>query len=116
MNDIASAASTMASLPSLGAAGKLPGRLGHKDASSDQLRQAAKDFESVLMMQLLQEMKRTIPDSGLLEDPTGEQMQDLFWQYLAEDLADKGGMGLGEEIHRQMVLMSTAQPETEQLP
>jgi Rod binding domain-containing protein len=64
--------------------------------------QAAKDFESVLLHRLLGEMKRTIPDSGLLSSATTRQMQDLFWMYLAQHLADNGGLGLWKQLHRQL--------------
>jgi len=63
---------------------------------------AAKDFESVLLYRLLEEMKRTIPSSGLLENGISEQVRDLFWYYLAQDLADKGGLGMWKELYRQM--------------
>ena len=63
---------------------------------------AAKDFESVLLYRLLEEMKRTIPESGLLETGISKQVQDIFWFYLAQDMADKGGIGLGKELYRQM--------------
>ncbi|MBS3734230.1 MAG: hypothetical protein KGY99_04815 [Phycisphaerae bacterium] len=62
--------------------------------------QAAKDFESVLLGKLLDEMKRTIPDSGLLSGGITKQVQDIFWMYLARDLADSGGLGLWKDISR----------------
>ena len=63
---------------------------------------AAKDFESVLLHKVLEEMKRTIPESGLLGDGVSRQVRDLFWLYLAQDLADKGGLGVWKQLYRQM--------------
>ncbi len=60
---------------------------------------AARDFESVLLYRLLEEMRRTIPDSGLLETAQSKQMQGLFWFYLAEEVARRGGLGLWRQIH-----------------
>lgn len=59
---------------------------------------AAKDFESLLLHKLLQEMARTVDESPLLEDSGSKQVKDMFWYYLAQDLADKGGMGLWKQI------------------
>jgi len=62
---------------------------------------AAKDFESVLLHKLLQEMARTVDDSPILDDSAGKQVKDMFWYYLAQDLADKGGLGLWKQIAGQ---------------
>lgn len=70
--------------------------------SAKSAEKAAKGFESVLLYKLLEEMKRTIPESGLLESGISEQVQDLFWYYLAQDLAEKGGLGIWRQLHRQM--------------
>ena len=73
-----------------------------KSVQPDAAMQAAKDFESVLLTELLNQMKKTIPNSGLLETGISEQVGDLFWMYLARDLGSKGGLGLSQEIYRQM--------------
>ncbi|MHC4716274.1 MAG: rod-binding protein [Planctomycetota bacterium] len=76
---------------------------GGKAASRrDEIIQAAKDFESVLLDRLLQEMKRTIPESGLLGGGAAtRQMWDLFWGQLARDIASRGGLGLWKQLSRQ---------------
>jgi Rod binding domain-containing protein len=71
-----------------------------KDARD--VKEAAKGFESVLLNKLLDEMGKTIPESGLLEDGTHDQVQGIFWYYLAQDVADKGGLGLSKMLTRQI--------------
>jgi Rod binding domain-containing protein len=66
------------------------------------IEHAARDFESVLLHKVFEEMQRTVPESGLLETGTTEQVQSLFWFYLAQDVAAKGGIGLWKELARQM--------------
>ncbi|MGB2823917.1 MAG: hypothetical protein WBF17_23260 [Phycisphaerae bacterium] len=65
------------------------------------LRQAAKDFESVLLHKLLEEMQNTIPESGLAGSGTTKQLHGLFWTFLAKDIADKGGLGLWKDLYSQ---------------
>ncbi len=63
--------------------------------------QVAKDFESVLIHRMLKAMKDTIPESGLLSSGTTKQVQDMFYGFLAEEVADQGGMGLWKRIYEQ---------------
>jgi Rod binding domain-containing protein len=75
--------------------------LPNSTSSDRKLRKAVKDFEAVLLTKLLEEMKRTIPDSGLLTTGISKQIQDLFWLYLAQDLAEKGGLGICKDLYRE---------------
>ena len=68
---------------------------------ADKTEKLAKDFETVLLTKLLDEMKNTIGRSGLEEeDAASGQVQGLFWLYLAQDLGDKGGLGLWKDLHK----------------
>jgi Rod binding domain-containing protein len=69
------------------------------DGSGD-MAQAAKDFESVLIHQLMQEMARTIPDSGLTSSSTSKQTQGIFWSFLAEEVSNNGGLGMWRDIQQ----------------
>lgn len=64
--------------------------------------QAAKDFESVFIYKLLEEMKNTIGDWGLEKDEASKQVQGIFWLYLARDVADNGGFGLWKDVYQLM--------------
>ena len=68
----------------------------------DAVVRAAKDFESVLVQKLLEEMKNTIPDSGLNEDGASKQMQDMFWLYMGQTVGQQGGLGLWKQMVRQL--------------
>jgi len=63
--------------------------------------QAARDFESILLSRVLESMKRAIPDSGLLGGGIGEQVKDIFWMYLAQELGRQGGLGLWKQLASQ---------------
>ncbi len=61
-------------------------------------REAARDFEAVLLHRLMESMRRTVPDSGLLSSPATRQMESLFWYYLSQEVARKGGIGLWKDL------------------
>ena len=68
--------------------------------SEENKKQIAKDFESILLNKLLDEMKNTIGDWGFDKDGASEQIQGIFWLYLASDIANKGGFGMWKDIYQ----------------
>jgi Rod binding domain-containing protein len=63
-------------------------------------KQFAKDFESVFINKLLDEMKNTIGDWGDEKDGASKQIDGIFWLYLARDIADNGGFGMWKDIYQ----------------
>lgn len=61
---------------------------------------AAKEFESILIGRLLDEMRNTIGDWGTEKDATSKQVHGLFWLFLANDIASKGGFGMWKDMCR----------------
>ncbi|MEJ2648354.1 MAG: hypothetical protein P8016_08120 [Sedimentisphaerales bacterium] len=47
-------------------------------------------------------MKDTIGNWGFEKDSASEQVDGIFWLYLARDMADKGGLGLWKNIYDSM--------------
>lgn len=70
--------------------------------SEEKKKQIAKDFESLLINKLLDEMKNSIGDWGFESDGASRQIQGIFWLYLAQDISDNGGLGLWKEIYKTM--------------
>jgi Rod binding domain-containing protein len=69
-------------------------------ADDNKTAKIARDFESVLLTKLLDEMKNTI-GNGLGEEEAGsEQVKGLFWFCLAQDMSEKGGLGLWKDLNR----------------
>jgi Rod binding domain-containing protein len=75
-----------------------------QDMSAEQQRRIrlAKDFESILMTQMLDEMKNTIGEWDDQEDAASQQMQGIFWLHLAQHVGGNGGIGLWKEILKNM--------------
>lgn len=72
------------------------------DAPQEKKKQFAKDFESVLLNKLMEQMKNTIGDWGFERDGASEQIQGLFWLYLSQDVANNGGIGLWKDIYKSL--------------
>ena len=68
----------------------------------DKAEKIAKDFESVLLYKLMEQMQRTVGESGLLSSGISKQVKGIFWFYLAQEVADSGGLGLWKDIYRQI--------------
>ncbi len=68
------------------------------------IKEQAQEFEAVFIQQVFKEMRKTIPDGGLIERDSAEdtftQLQDLE---AARVCARKGGIGLAELMTRQLL-------------
>ncbi len=74
-------------------------------ASDEEKKQLAKDFESVLLTKLFEEVKNSIEDSGFDDDVAADQVHGMFWSYLAQDVANKGGFGLWQDLYQHFQAM-----------
>ncbi len=96
-----------------------PTPLEHLDridsASEEKKKQISKDFESVLISKLLDEMKNTIGEWGFDKDGVSEQVQGIFWLYLARDIANNGGFGLWKDIYQFLTSSQQKNTVTESL-
>ena len=84
---------------------ELAGRLNALKRGRDleAAERAAKDFESVLLYKLMEEMKRTVPESDLFSTGASRQVEGIFWYYLAQEVAKQGGLGVWREIYKDMM-------------
>jgi len=72
------------------------------NASDEKKKQIAKDFESVLLNKLFDQMSKSVGNWGFEKDGASEQIQGIFWLYLARDIANNGGMGLWKDIYKSL--------------
>lgn len=93
-------------IPPVSAAGvaALPRRDdGASDVSGDRLRTACADMESLFLYQLMEEMRKTVPKTGLLDGGPGEEtFTSLLHMSLARDLSAAQGLGLGDLLYEQL--------------
>ncbi len=67
------------------------------------LREAAREFEGLLLEQMVKEMRKAVPKSGLLGDEPG---QELFEEMLDGEfvrlMTRKGGIGIADYLTRSL--------------
>ncbi len=96
MGDPISAASLF--VPSAPAGDETQRRLAGKSPNA-----VAKEFEAVLLAQVISAMRKTVPESGMLEASTHRKMLDgAFDQEVARSLAAQGGLGIAEQLVAQI--------------
>lgn len=72
-------------------------------ASPERLRKACSDFESIFMQQVLQQMRRTVPQDGLLNGGQAEQVYtSMLDGEMAKTFSEGRGLGLSEVLYRQL--------------
>jgi Rod binding domain-containing protein len=68
------------------------------------LKKVCGDFESIFIAQMLKEMRKTIPKSGLLDGGSQQDMYlSLFDEELSKNLAKRGGLGLGKILYQNIM-------------
>ncbi len=72
---------------------------------------AAADFESMLLSQLLKEMRQTLEPDGLFGSDGADVHGGLFDLYLSQHLASSGGFGLAHMIKQQLLRNASHEPE-----
>jgi Rod binding domain-containing protein len=74
---------------------------GLRAGTDEKIKQLAKDFESVLMSQLVGTMKETLGSISEDEEEAGAgQVKDMFWMCLSREVGDKGGLGLWKDLYQ----------------
>jgi Rod binding domain-containing protein len=81
-------------------------------ASDGKKKQLAKEFESVFITRLFDQIKESIGSLSMDEEEEGisDQVQGLFWMYLAQDVGEKGGFGMWKDIYRHFQEMDGSTP------
>jgi Rod binding domain-containing protein len=80
----------------------LPNFKGIENASDEQKRKIAEDFESLLIGRLLEEMGKTIEDWGDEHDQVFGQVKGIFNLYLSQYIGSNGGFGLARQIYKSL--------------
>lgn len=76
-----------------------------KDAkmTDEQMKDIASQFEAMLLRQMLKEMRKSVPQDGYLEHSHATEMYTgMADDYMADQMAEKGSIGIGDMIYTQL--------------
>jgi len=75
----------------------------------------AQRFEAIFIHKMLEQMKSSTLESGLLEDSSSKQIKGMYWSFMADAVAENGGIGLAEQIYQHTFQDDSASPTPEKL-
>lgn len=77
--------------------------IGKTEVKDKALWQASLKFEGMLFKQMMEAMRKTIPDGGLVKHGFAQGVQDtMFDQAVSDAASQRGSLGLAMNIYRQM--------------
>lgn len=62
----------------------------------------ARQFEGVMLQQMLKSMRDTVEEGGLFSDESTKTYMGMLDNQLATQIAERGGIGLAKTIERQL--------------
>ena len=69
----------------------------------EKLKKTCRDFEAIFIHKLLKDMRATVPQSGLLDGGSQQELyRSMFDEEFSKNLAAKGGVGLGKILYRNL--------------
>lgn len=79
------------------------GAKGSAPADAAKAMEAAKDFEALLVHQMMKSMWQTVPKGGMLTGSREEQYyQDMLSEALSNEIASGQGIGIKEVIEKEL--------------
>ena len=78
-------------------------KAGVHNGNVEAVRKAAKQFESLLMEQMLKSMRASVAQSDLWDTDETKMFQGMYDQQTAMDISSKQGMGLADMLVRQLL-------------
>jgi flagellar protein FlgJ len=72
----------------------------HSDA---EIKQVAKNFESIFLEMMMKEMRNSVQKSGLMGNSRGmEFFEGMYDEQLSRQLSTGGGIGLGQMVYEKL--------------
>ncbi len=81
-----------------------PGSAGQEGSGQqdEQLMGVARQFESLLIHQMLKAMRRTVQKSDLLNSFSLQQYESMLDEEIAKEMAEHKGLGLADMLYHQL--------------
>lgn len=67
------------------------------------LKEACREFESYFLKQTFDQMRKTVPESGLLEASAGREIyEDMLYEEYAKNISSGSGIGIAQMLYKQL--------------
>ncbi|MFP4392036.1 MAG: peptidoglycan DD-metalloendopeptidase family protein [Desulfohalobiaceae bacterium] len=76
--------------------------LQESGGNRQELKQASQDFEALFIQKLWQQMRKTLPEDGMLRSGQQEKYLSMFDQEFSRKMAQAGGIGLSRMIMQNL--------------
>ena len=74
-----------------------------KAGDQQALKEACKEFETILLEQMLNSMRKTVNKSGLMQGGMAEDIfEDMLYEKYARKMSDSANLGLADMLYRQL--------------
>ncbi|MCG8530166.1 MAG: peptidoglycan DD-metalloendopeptidase family protein [Desulfovibrionales bacterium] len=71
-------------------------------ADSAKLREAVEGFEAIFIQKMWQQMRKSVPKSGMFKSRDEKMWQSMYDQELSIKMSRSGGVGLSDMLYRQL--------------
>jgi len=76
--------------------------LASRNKDDEALRKVCREFESVFLSMMFKQMKKTVPDDGLIEKSLGTEIfEDMYMDTLAEEVTKENSYGIAKMLYEQ---------------
>lgn len=82
--------------------GQSPAKSKLESQDEKQLLNACKEFEAIMLQQMMKSMRATVPKSETSKSFGQEISQDMYDEKLTDEMAKSGGIGLAQVLFQQM--------------
>lgn len=75
-----------------------------ENADDQKLKEVCQDFESIFLNMMMKEMRKNVPDSGIVEKSQGSLIfEDMYMEELSNEISkSENGIGLAKEMYEQL--------------
>lgn len=78
------------------------------------LREACKSFEAMFLNMMYREMRATVHEGGLFGESNARKIfEDMRDSEMAKQMAESGGIGLGDMLYKQLAPQATKRAQAE---
>ena len=82
---------------------KQAGEASRSGAQDEKLKKACQDFQSILIKKMLDAMRDTVQETGMLDGGHAEKIfEDRLYNEYAQKMSQSAGFGLDEMIYREL--------------